>query len=299
MSLAARIASEEGGYTMLELLAGAAISIVTLGATLGLLTNFETTTRHNERQNDAQEQIRRGVNRLASDLRNLASPTPQQPQAVEKAESYDLVFQTVDPVGPNAGSNPTNIRRVRYCLDSSDPERGKIWAQVQTWTTSSAPPVPATDTCPNAAWGNQTVAAEKVTNRNGGRDAPVWAYDSPTLSEISSIRTDLYVDDEVSKDPPETRLSTGVFLRNQNRRPVAHFTPTVAGSRHVLLNGWNSSDPEGDTLTYIWYAGGVEIGRGISLDFTAGSIGPVTFTLKVLDSAGLENTSPPQVVNVT
>jgi hypothetical protein len=299
VTLAGQIAWDEGGYTLLELLAGMTLTLVTVGATLGLLSNFETTTRENEKQNDAQEEVRRGVNRLAGDLRNLASPTPQQPNAVEKAGPYDLVFQTVDPIGPNEGANPSNIRRVRYCLDSSDPGRGKVWSQTQTWTSSAVPPMPSTDSCPDGGWGNHRLAAEHVTNRNGGREAAVWAYNSTTLSEISSIRTELYVDDEVGKDPAETRLSTGVFLRNQNRRPTARFTPTVAGSGHVLLNGWNSSDPEGDTLTYVWYEESTEIGRGITLDYAVPGTGPRTFRLKVLDSAGLEHESEPQDVNVT
>jgi hypothetical protein len=51
-------------------------------------------------------------------------------------------------------------------------------------------------------------------------------------------------------------LGSRVFLRNQNRAPVASCTATYAGNgRQVALNGSGSADPEGFNLKeFRWYA---------------------------------------------
>ena len=53
---------------------------------------------------------------MAKELRNLASPSTLNPQAVEKATDYDLVFETIQPTKPGASLNDRNLSRVRYCL---------------------------------------------------------------------------------------------------------------------------------------------------------------------------------------
>jgi Tfp pilus assembly protein PilE len=192
MSVLTRLAAERGS-SLIELVAATAILAVVMGAVFGAFTVFERTGRVTEAQNDTQDRARRGVSRLARDLRNMASPTPAQPQALEVAEPYQIVFQTVDPIGPNAGQNSSNVRRVRYCLDDANPSDATVWAQTQTWTTPEPPPLPSTDGCPNTAWGGKELMAYGVTNTAGGRDAPVFTYGSGPIAEVSSVRTELYV----------------------------------------------------------------------------------------------------------
>jgi hypothetical protein len=50
----------------------------------------------------------------------------------------------------------------------------------------------------------------------------------------------------------ETRLGSGVTLRNQNRVPVARLDVALSGQK-LVLNGSASEDPEGMPLTYQWY----------------------------------------------
>jgi hypothetical protein len=119
---------------------------------------------------------------------------------------------------------------------------------------------------------------------------PIFTYDTTVTTSISTVNLDLFVDDQLGKGPPETKISTGVFLRNQNRLPEARFTatPTAQG---VLLNGSASRDPEGQPLTYVWYANGVEIGRGVTfLHATSPGASPA-YSLRVFDPAGLGGTS--------
>ena len=294
---------DERGMTLAEMLVATTVMLAVVGATLAVFGTLESTARVNQVQNEAQDRARTVIDTLARELRNLASPTPQQPEAVEKATGYDLVFQTVDPVGPNTGANAPNVRRVRYCLDSTTRKDGnELWVQTQTWTTAAIPPAPSTALCPDPAWPTKRIVTPHVANKVRGSNAGVFRYNASSPAAITAIQLILWIDVDSTAKPGASRLASGVFLRNQNRRPVAGFTATPAGSNnHVVLNGWSSQDPEGDTLTYTWYADGVEIcqGAGVVCDYTASAPGPHTFTLKVTDSGGLEHTAEAKVVTVT
>jgi type II secretory pathway pseudopilin PulG len=295
-----KLLRDESGMTLMELIVASSLMIVVMSATLFTLERFNANAAKNTQQNEAQENARKATDRLSRDLRNLASPTPYQPQAVQKATAYDLVFQSVDPNGPNSGGNLTNTRRVRYCLDSSTPTNGVMWLQKQTWTSATAPAVPATGACPDNAWPTRERVADHIVNRAGGANRPVWTYNSTTLTEVNSIRTLLYVDFDPARRPRETALSSGVFLRNQNQPPVASFSATATGSGHVKLNGSASHDPEGQTLKYEWYLDGASqpVATGITYDLVT-SPGQHTLSLKVLDHAGLSHSASPVTVNVT
>lgn len=289
----------ESGFTLIEVLVVSALMTVVFLTSIATLDAFTRQSSINDRVNESQDEARRMLDRAAKEMRNLASPTPEQPQAVDKADAYDFVFQSVDPAGPNAGQNSANVRHVRYCLDAADPDNGRIYRQTQTWTTAAAPPAPSTAACPDAAWPTQEIVAEHVVNRSGAQDRPLWRFNSTTLTAITSIRAEVFVDVNPGDLPAETRLSTGLFLRNQNRAPVAEFAWTVAGNRHLLLNGSASEDPEGQTLTYVWYDGEDKIGEGVTCDCVATATGSRSIKLKVFDPAGLEGVSPIQVVPVT
>ena len=155
------------------------------------------------------------------DLRNLASPTIAQPQAVDKAEAYDLVFQTVDSVGPNTGANAANVKRVRWCLDQSTPSNEKLYIQEQTWTTQATPAPPSIGSCPGSGWTTSTImAASNITNTYNGRVAAALHLQLERRSTmITAIHVDLFTDLNPIQAPSETHLTSGVFLRNQNQVP--------------------------------------------------------------------------------
>lgn len=295
-----RALGREEGFSLVEMLAGSVIFIVVMAATLMAMDTFALGIEQNQRRNDTQQQARSALDQMARQLRNLASPTPDQPQAVDKATGYDLVFQTVDPVGPNTGANQANVRRLRYCLDGSDPRSGIVWMQSQTWTQSTTPPVPSTASCPDPdpQWVSKQAVATNVVNRIDGQDRPIWGYNAAATTDVSFIRATVHVDRNPGSDPGESTLSSGVFLRNQNRAPTAAFTATITGNRHVLLNGSPSSDPEGQPLTYAWYDGATRVGSGITYDYLAPATGERSLSLRVSDPGGLHADAPVQTVTV-
>jgi len=280
---------ERGEVSLTAVLMACTLLVVVLGATLGMFEGFIAKAGDQTRRTDSQDAARSAVDRIARDLRNLASPTPDQPQAVDLATGRDLIFKTVDAAGPNAGTNATNTKRVRYCLDGA----GSMLEQTQTWTTATIPAVPSVSGCPAAGWTGTAIAATSLVN---GTTNDVFTYNSAVLTDISAIHVDLLVDTDIARLPPATSLSTGVFLRNQNRRPTASFS-WAGTSGGVVLNGSASVDPEGDPLVYTWFDGAVQVGTGITFTYkplAAGSIHQIS--LKVSDPAGLTATTPTQSV---
>jgi type II secretory pathway pseudopilin PulG len=295
-----RVASEESGFTLVELLVVCVLMLVVLGATLTTLTSFQSNAQTNARQNDAQEEARRATDALARDLRNLASPTNETPDAIKRALPQDLIVQSIADVRPVGSSNLRNSKYVRYCYDASN---RRVLLQERTWTEATDPPFPSAAGCAAGGdWTTTKVAATDVVN--GTR--PLFTYNSTDVLRITEIHTSLYVDVNPGRRPKETSLSTTVFLRNQNRVPVARFTAARDGTS-IVLNGSDSEDPEERALYYEWYdpaatTGPVGnptlIGQGIVNVYTPATPGSHTIYLVVKDQADLSDEAPHQTVCV-
>ena len=304
-TLLRRALREERGFTLPELLVAATLMIVVMGGVYGAMVTFQRSADRTTSQNDAQEQARKTTDFLAYQLRNLVVPANATGGPLEQSGPYDLVFETINASG-GGGSNAKRVGRVRYCYDNSTPAGARIWLQTQTWTAATPPAIPSTLVCPAPEWGNQRIVADHLVNQYGGANRPVWSTTSfPASStdpaDIVGLRTDLYVDQDPTKSPAETRLTSGVALRNANRRPQAGFNPTQVGT-HVTLDASPSFDPEGQLLTYAWSVSGGTCTPALASQATADCGGLssgalVTFTLTVTDPGGLtSSTSHPVTV---
>jgi type II secretory pathway pseudopilin PulG len=300
-----RLARDERGISLPELLLSMVLMLIVLGATLATFTNFESDSARAAARNESQDAVRRNVGQIVRELRNLASPNATVPQAVERAQPTDLVFQTVDPAGPASVDNPGNVRRMRYCLEGGAPAR--MWMQWQTWP-AAPPAVPVDTACPGAGWEAQQVVAQGVTNANRA----VFTYNAAQPTAVSAVNVDLFVDMDPLRPPGETRLRSGAFLRNQNRAPTAAFTWFKAAAGKVVLNGSPSSDPEGQPLTYVWMSsqGGApkKLGEGITCECPTNTadfptqrlpLGTYTLWLEVKDPGGLPAVSATQTVEIS
>lgn len=306
-----RLRTSESGHTLIELLLVCTMLIVVLSATLLAFERFDRGNRDTIDRTEANDAVRTQLSRLSRQLRNLASPTARQPDAIDLAEPDDIVFKSVDPDGPPPGSNASNVRRVRYCLGGGGANgTQRLIGQQQTWDTALAPATyPSTASCPDAAWGAHTVLAEHVVN--GARRAFGFLPEGAALPAITNLTTTLYVDVDPQAGPAETRLRSGVYLRNQNRAPIARFTAKATGNGRVVLNGSTSEDPEGDPLEYVWFAeiGGVDVklGEEVTCDCPSGvddegleKLAPGTYPMWLVayDSGNLPGTAAAQNVEV-
>ncbi len=284
---------DEQGTTLIEVLVAASLMLIVLSASLLLFDAGADNHRRVDEHNEAQDTVRRHTDRFARELRNMASPSllttaSAQPLAVDVATGYDLVFRVVDDIRPDGSANTPNVKRVRYCLDAADPAKGVLYRQEQTWITSGTPALPSMSSCPGTGWTTQQIVSDAVVNRSGGQERPLFHFDSIDTARVTRVRTDVFVDPTPGRSPVESRLTSGVFLRNQNRVPVASFTVAAnAATNEVVLNGSPSEDPEDMPLEYHWYIDGIEIGEGVVFTHTGAADGLHNYRLEVRDPAGL------------
>ena len=292
----------ESGFSLIEVLLAMTLTLLLLGATLAVFTTAERGHRDNQRQNEAQDQVRFATDTLARRLRNLASPTdagatPEQP--LERAEPQDLVFRTINSAGAaDPATNPQNLQRYRYCLA---PDEERVYLQRQTWSATVDPGMPAGTSCPASGWSETSVAASSVTN--GERS--LFSYELNPIGSISeqtsvaqtdfpsvvAIGTRLFVDRLPTRPPNESTLTTRVFLRNQNRAPAANFTATVITGTSIQLNGMDSDDPEGGRLSFAWFVDGVELANTSATPTVTLTAGTHSVYLEVTDVGNLSTQS--------
>jgi hypothetical protein len=286
---------DESGVTLLETLVAVVATVAVFGAVLGTLDIFQSDVRYNQLRNETQDNARSAIDRLTGQLRNVAAASAGSAGIVEQAGPYEIVFQTVNATQVFGGQNASNQMRVRYCLNAATPTNETLWQQTQTWTTSTAPPIPGTTSCPSAAWATQYALVPNVTSEINGQNRPVFEYGpaSAELARINSVKVHLFLDVNPNQTRPgESELSDGIFLRNGLIPPVARFTVSIL-RRRAQLNGSTSSDPNGQALSYKWYLDGKTEPIATTQQFETGEIskGAHTFTLTVTDTAGLSNST--------
>jgi len=291
---------DERGSSLAEVLVVVSLLVIVLGGTMTAFQLLLRTDRITQNQNDSQDNARNTIDRVTYQLRNVMGQT----QLVDRAGPYDVVFETVDPsFKPEGSDNDRNLMRVRYCLDTSagSATPGRIWEQQLRWTTAAAPSTMPSSACPDTGFGSRRQVAGAITNRLNGQDRPLFEYSPGTspLASITAIRIDVFSDLRPNEAPRETRLTSGVFLRNQNGAPTSSSTVTATGQpRQVALNAGASSDPENLPLTFRWCDlstsstcnGDTAIGTGQLFTYTlpGASNTPRSLVLEVFDAGGLE-----------
>ncbi len=240
---------DQRGFTAAEVLIVSSLFLVVLTATLESTSVFNRLNYQNQRNNDQVDRARRGVDRTVRQLRNLARRIDAP--VISRAAANDFIFQTSDP----------ERTWVRYCLQTRTDGRVWLWGLSTPGTVSTTMSGP----CPGSGWAGSAVVAKNVTNYASGRSFPLFSYScvkgapagcpaTPAdFGRIRSVTMDLLIDDNLRVNPPETRVSSAVFLRNQNDPPTATFTSRPTGNRSVILNGSASIDPEGRNLRFMWF----------------------------------------------
>ncbi len=311
---------DQRGFTLIELLVSMGLSLIVMGSVVTIITVFLNDSRYDGLRDQAQTDAAMVIARLSRELRSAASPSAGSSGLLQKAGSYDILFQTVNPSGAWSSTNPAGQQWVRWCLDSNN----TLWRQTESLGSGSS--VPDTTNCPSTtnAWAQKSngnpccVELSDVTNEIGGDTTrPLFTY-GPTgytdPSQIREVQVNVVTDLNPGHLPgPSPQLTSGIYLRNENSPPVIpDFNVTSSGTgtstRNITLDGTQAYDPNGQTLQYQWYANGgssgacasstsgpssgsiatVQTFSGTSANgttFTSGSTW--TFALVVTDTQGL------------
>lgn len=313
-------AQDQRGFTLVELLVAMTISLIVMASAATILTVILNDSRTDTTRDTAQADAQTMVDRLSRELRSASASSAGAAGVFAKATPYDVAFQTVNAAPGSAPSgNAANQIWVRYCLDGHD----TLWRQSTTPASTSAT-VPDTSACPSTsgAWVNGSgspccIELSDVTNEVGGDTTrPLFTF-GPSgwadTSQINSVQVNLYVDQNPGHLPGPTELTSGIYLRNELASPSAEFTalPTPSGQvADIQLNASLSSDPNGQVLSYQWYAGvscptppssapasGAISGATTQVydagQFPAGT--KQTFALAVTNTGGLTNCTSQQV----
>lgn len=284
----------EEGFTVVELIVTMAITLVVFAATLTALGAFSNGSHADTLRAENQERARNALDRLARGLRNVAAPRAEFAGALEQASAYSIAFDTVDPTKASSGANVGNLMGVRYCLSDVNPENESLYQQIKRWTTAKAPALPTATACPDTTagdWSETSKVVANVVNRLGGQPRPVFVYSTTSTPQIVTVQANLFLDVIPNGQPRETQLTTAVSLRNANRPPIVSFTATPVNG-HVLLNGSESRDPDGLSLTYKWFEGNSQL-PSTSETYETPNLKPGihAFTLEVTNPGGLSSSS--------
>jgi prepilin-type N-terminal cleavage/methylation domain-containing protein len=276
----------QDGFTLVEVLIVSVLMLVVLGATLTTFNAFQQSVSVNEKQNIAQDTTRNAMDLMARDLRNLASPTAEQPLALDLNQAQQIIFQSEGRTMPAGSANVANTTRVRYCLSAT----GNLYRQTQTWTTATFPAIPDSSTCPGGAWPTTKLVAENVVN--GTRT--IFTYNATDPRDVTEVTSTLYVDVNPGNSPTESTLQGAVYLRNQNRKPDAVFSLALANAgTAIIMNASESTDPEEKPLSFTWFIDGtLVVGDGANDVVHTAQVSAGTHTVKVTVSDGpLSDTS--------
>lgn len=292
------LARAHDGFTAVELLVAMALGVGLFVATLTVLDAFQRDNRFNVLRNETQDNARTAVDRLARELRNVSAPSVKEAGALEQAKRYSLTFQTINSTPASKGEiegNATDAMRVRYCLNNTNPSDEVLWRETMHWKTELPPPLPTSNACPDLNvfdWEHSEQLVANITNRIGGQSRALFVYGpagASLTSQITSVEPTIYTDLDPGGQPGERQLTTTIYLRNQNRAPVASFTATELGKHHVYLNASESVDPNGLALSYRWWDNGSPLSTTSQQyetpELTEGSA--QTFKLEVKNPGGL------------
>jgi prepilin-type N-terminal cleavage/methylation domain-containing protein len=295
------LARAQQGFTVVELLVAMSLGVGLFAITLTVLDVFQRDTRFNLLRNETQDNARTAIDRLARELRNVSAPSVKEAGALEQAESYALTFQTINSTPASKGEiegNVTNAMRVRYCLNNSNPSDEVLWRETVHWKTLLAPPLPTSKACPDLNvfdWEHTEQIVTNITNRIGGQSRALFVYGpsgASLTSQITSVDPTVYTDLAPGGEPGERVVNTTIYMRNQNRSPVASFTATEVGKHSVYLNASESADPNGLALSYRWWDNGTPL-NSTSQQYETPELpeGGHTFKLEVKNPGGLATTS--------
>ena len=251
----------EDGFTLAELLVAASLGIIVLFGILSVFDNFSSNAARQTRITDANDQVRRTMDRIVSDVRQAAT--------IEVAGPNDLVYTVRD--------SATQTRRERICLDAS----GRMW---RSSVTTASPPAPMSSgtACPSSG-------AAQVTSLRSANSAsnPMFTYDSATASSVRSVGLTFAIDagNRGRTDVSRLRASSFVRAKSETALPVGpgDINTTCSNSGVPTLTLSAGVGPLNVSYTDI---NGSPLGAGAAGSAVVLSSGTTTVVANITSSSG-------------
>ena len=143
-------------------------------------------------------------------------------------------------------SNPANVRRVRYCLQTTGVDPRRLHRVERARRAVDADPAhvgrdagaPADGAADGGVPGHRlerpAAVADYLANVSPSTPRPLFRYSSATgaitatddaaREPIIRVEADLFVDPDTTSRPREAHVISSVVLRNQNRAPIGCFS---------------------------------------------------------------------------
>lgn len=268
-----RMVSDESGFTIAEMLCALAMMLVIAAAVLTTLEGFTSNAARQTRITDANDHVRKTMDRIVSDLRQAAT--------IEVAGPNDLVYTVTE--------SATSTRRERVCVSSS----GRLWRTSVSYATAPTTPIAAGTTCPTAGSATGQIANLESANTSAN---PVFTYDSATPASVRSVGLTVALKAGDVRRPYTSTLRASTFVRARSETAPAidasNITtscndsgqPTLTLSSSVGGLSVSYTDVDGNALgTQAAGSGLLLADDGVVIANVTGSSGLVTQIVKVLE----------------
>ncbi|HEV7804507.1 MAG TPA: hypothetical protein VGO80_01695 [Solirubrobacteraceae bacterium] len=209
----------EAGFTLVELLVAMMLSILVLVGILTTLDQFSSNAVRQTRVTDANDQVRRVMDRIVGDLR--------QAKTIQYAGADDLVY--------TVAASETTTRRERVCLDSSK----RLWRSSIVYSVAPAAITTATP-CPTPS-----IDAAKITPLISASSA-LFSYDSATPDSVRSVGLTFAFKSGTAGRTDTSTLRASAFRRAKSETstaPPVTITTSCNGSDVPTLTLTSSAGP--------------------------------------------------------
>ena len=206
--------ADESGFTVVELVVAFTLSVVILFGILNTLDEFSRSAARQTRVTDANDQARKAMDRIVSDLRQAAT--------IQLADADDLVYTVAD--------SATSTRRERVCLDDDN----YLWRTSET--TSGAPLAALAGGAPCPMPSAHGVKVTPLAAANTA-STPLFRYDNTTPADVRSVGLTfaLNAGNRGRNDISKLTASTFVRAKSETAAPItgSNITTACNSATHV------------------------------------------------------------------
>ncbi|HEY2588196.1 MAG TPA: PKD domain-containing protein [Tepidisphaeraceae bacterium] len=217
---------------------------------------------------------------LVGALNTVAASRTLRGRVADRARAQQLALDLVSEILQLGFADPGTPAASRAAWGYVDDYNGLVDSPPQTKSGTPIPDCANWSRSVTVQWADpKTFAATSATNTGVRLITVTVTRGTLVLASVTALRTSGWV-----SATPSAAIASG------NHPPTASATasPLSGGGGHLTVNysGTGSSDPDGDTLSYVWSFGDGSSGSGPTLSHNYTAVGTYTATLTVSDGKG-------------